>query len=263
MDWIYLSPHMDDAALSCGGLIWEQASSGTPASGRLRVGIWTICAGDPPGGVYSPFAESLHARWETGPQAAAARRQEDLDSCQRLGAIPRHFSIPDAIYRLSPLDGSPLYDSPESLFGEISPLENGLVADLRHELARTVPPEAELVCPLGIGGHVDHRLVRLAGEGLERRVWYYADFPYVVWMGVAPDRAGDELTGDRDSPGSGSGRPVESVLFPISDAALDAWVESVAAHASQISSFWAGVEEMEAALRSYCRGVGGIRLWRR
>lgn len=263
MDWIYLSPHMDDAALSCGGLIWEQTSPGSTPSGGLQVAVWTICAGDPPGSVYSPFAESLHARWETGSQAAAARRQEDLRSCQRLGAIPRHFSIPDAIYRLSPLDGSPLYDSPEALFGAISPLENKLIADLRHELAEALQPEAELVCPLGIGGHVDHRLVRQTVEGLGRRVWYYADFPYVVWLGLAPDRAGDDLIRDRGAPGSDSGRAVESVLFPISEAGLEAWVESVAAHASQISSLWPGLEEMEAALRSYCREVGGIRLWRR
>lgn len=263
MDWIYLSPHMDDVALSCGGLIWEQTSSGKPMPGALRVAIWTICAGDPPGSEYSPFAASLHARWETGPQAVAVRRQEDLRSCGRLGAIPRHFPVPDAIYRRSPLDGSPLYDSPEALFGEISPLENGLIADLRQELAKAVPPEAELVCPLGIGGHVDHRLVRRAVEGLGRRVWYYADFPYVVWMGITPDRAGDDLTGDRASPGGDSNRPVESVLFPVSAAGLDAWVEAVAAHASQISSLWPGPEEMVAALHSYCREVGGVRLWRR
>ena len=28
MRWIYLSPHFDDAVLSCGGLIWEQTHSG-------------------------------------------------------------------------------------------------------------------------------------------------------------------------------------------------------------------------------------------
>jgi LmbE family N-acetylglucosaminyl deacetylase len=30
MRWIYLSPHFDDAVLSCGGLIFDQAQAGTP-----------------------------------------------------------------------------------------------------------------------------------------------------------------------------------------------------------------------------------------
>ncbi|MBA4379671.1 MAG: PIG-L family deacetylase, partial [Anaerolinea sp.] len=57
MRWIYISPHLDDAVLSCGGLIWEQSHAGT------QVEIWTVCTGDPPEGPLSPFAEVLHAEW--------------------------------------------------------------------------------------------------------------------------------------------------------------------------------------------------------
>ena len=78
MDWIYLSPHLDDAALSLGGLIWEQTQAGK------RVSIWTICAGNPPPGDFSPFAEALHARWEVGRDAMEERRTEDIESCKRL-----------------------------------------------------------------------------------------------------------------------------------------------------------------------------------
>ena len=59
MEWIYFSPHLDDVALSCGGLAWEQSQSGSP------VQVWTICAGDPPARPLSAFAEELHERWET------------------------------------------------------------------------------------------------------------------------------------------------------------------------------------------------------
>jgi LmbE family N-acetylglucosaminyl deacetylase len=50
MRWIYLSPHFDDAVLSCGGLIFEQARQGIP------IEIWTIFAGNPPPGPLSMFA---------------------------------------------------------------------------------------------------------------------------------------------------------------------------------------------------------------
>jgi hypothetical protein len=36
MRWIYLSPHLDDAALSAGGLIYEQTQAG------IQVEIWTF-----------------------------------------------------------------------------------------------------------------------------------------------------------------------------------------------------------------------------
>jgi len=39
MRWIYLSPHFDDAVLSCGGLIFDQTCGGT------AVEIWTVFAG--------------------------------------------------------------------------------------------------------------------------------------------------------------------------------------------------------------------------
>ncbi|MBN2499463.1 MAG: PIG-L family deacetylase, partial [Anaerolineales bacterium] len=55
---IYLSPHLDDVALSCGGLVWEQAQAG------MAVEVWSVCAGDPPPGELSEYARSLHARWD-------------------------------------------------------------------------------------------------------------------------------------------------------------------------------------------------------
>ena len=36
--WIYLSPHLDDAVYSCGGMLWEQVQRGVQAE------VWTIFA---------------------------------------------------------------------------------------------------------------------------------------------------------------------------------------------------------------------------
>jgi hypothetical protein len=68
MEWIYLSPHFDDVAFSCGGLVWEQTELGD------EVSIWTICAGEPPPGPVSKYAQSLHDRWKTGPSAVSVVR---------------------------------------------------------------------------------------------------------------------------------------------------------------------------------------------
>ena len=240
VDWIYLAPHLDDVALSCGGLVWEQAVAGE------RVIVVTICAGDPPPGQLSRFAESLHARWGIGQEAAAARRAEDLRACQRLGAVAQHFSTPDCIYRIDPRDGNPLYTSEAALRGPLHPAEAGLVDGLQRQLSQALPPMASLVCPLAVGGHVDHRLVRIVAEGLGRTLWYYADAPYVL-------RAGAEL----EEASSG----MRATDFPVSERGLEAWIEAIALHASQISTFWPDMQSMREEMSAYCQQVGGLRLW--
>jgi LmbE family N-acetylglucosaminyl deacetylase len=241
MTWIYLSPHFDDVALSCGGLLWEQAQSGE------AVAVWTVCGGEIPPGPLSLFAQSLHQRWGTKLATIEQRRAEDVRSCHHIGAGARHFGFPDCIYRRDPSSGNHLYASEEALFGELHPTENTLVAQLRDVLAREIPAEAQVVAPLAVGGHVDHRLVRAAAERLELRLWYYADYPYIETAG---ETVWDQL------------EEQEYYDFHISAAGLEAWVASIAAHASQVSTFWPDRKAMRAAVQAYYRRVGGVRLFR-
>jgi LmbE family N-acetylglucosaminyl deacetylase len=241
MDWIFLSPHFDDAALSCGGLIWSLGQQGS------RVEVWTICAGDMPSGPYSAFAEELHARWKTGAEAVALRRQEDRESCRRMGAALLWLDLPDCIYRTGP-NGEYLYASREAIFGALHPLETRLVQDVAAQLALTLPPGVNVVAPLTLGNHVDHQLTRraagLAGLG---SLYYYADYPYVA----------------QDDPDIAARLPqgAQAQHFELSEAALEAWAGAVAAHASQISSFWKDGAEMTAALQAYYARQGTV-LWK-
>jgi len=248
MQWIYLSPHLDDVALSCGGLVWEQAHSGK------QVEVWTICAGDPPAHSLSPFAQSLHERWQTGREAISIRRQEDLISCAHMSASARHFSIPDCIYRRGKLSGSAgehrhLYTSEASLFGALHPAEEHLVYQLSAELEHSLPQSSKLVCPLSLGGHVDHRLVRSAAEQLGRDLIYYADYPYMLEASAEIDHL--VSNGWRQS------------IYSISAAGLAAWGGAVAAHKSQISTFWPDEKAMKSALNSVLQRLGGGVLWKK
>ncbi len=242
MAWIYLSPHLDDVALSCGGLVWEQAQSGE------EVSIWTICAGEPPVGALSPFATQLHARWEAGSNAPARRKIEDGNSCRRLGANYRHFSIPDCIYRRNPLTGEFMYASEASLNGPLHPGDVKLAQDIRLKLRKRLPGNANLVCPLALGAHVDHQLTRSAAKRPGSALWFYADFPYVQRYKYQLDQL--KVDG------------WDSQLFPVSQAGLLAWQDAIAAHASQISTFWSSELEMRKAVAAYLFENGGLRLWR-
>jgi len=244
--WVYLSPHLDDAVLSCGGLIAAQVRLGHP------VLILTVCAGDPPAGELTPLARVLHERWQTGLQTAAVRRAEDLAACARLGAAARHLDLPDCIYRRSPKTGFPVISANEDLFAPIHPDEIPLVAALAERLRGELPDGAtNVVSPLSLGGHMDHRLVRAAAEQLSRPLWYYADFPY----------AANPAAGGVEDP-SGLYPPRARIrCFKVSKTALAAWGEAVSAYPSQISTFWPDEAAMRASLADFTISQGGLCLW--
>lgn len=242
--WIYLSPHLDDGVYSCGGLMWEQVRRGE------QVTVWTVCAGDPPPNPLSSFAETLHKRWGTGRETVALRRWEDEQACQRLGALTRHFNVPDCIYRRHPKTGEALYASEKAIFGKIKEVEIGLIEKLISFMEQKIPRKMQLVCPLSIGGHVDHRLTRQVAEGLGRPLVYYGDYPYIEreeTRARMKDLVPDGFT---------------SLTAPVSEMAIEAWVEAMGMYGSQLNTFWSDQEGMEADVREYKQRHGGVVLWR-
>ena len=240
MKRIYLSPHFDDAAFSCGGLIWEQVQTGD------QVSILTVCAGEPPPVPISNYAQSLHARWETGSNALEVRKDENRVSCQVLGAKAINLAIPDVIYRRSPVDGSPICESDADLTAELQAVEYPIIETLADELIRNIPLDCEIVSPLALGGHVDHRLVRSAVEELGRPVRYYADFPYSIDL----DKSQIDLE-----------MGMHHNLYPISKKGLETWQASIAAHCSQISTFWTSTHQMREVVQAYWEPNQGLDIW--
>jgi LmbE family N-acetylglucosaminyl deacetylase len=246
---IYLSPHLDDTVLSCGGTLFQQAQAGE------SVAVVTVFAGSPPPDqVLSPIESELHERWQQGlpdnhfPDPPAMRRQEDLQSLKTLSADIQvmHLSYLDCIYRRGP-GGEALYDSNSAIFGEIHPKEPML-----EVLASIGPPADSVVyAPLGIGHHVDHQIVHQWVRGWNlptTNVRYYEDYPYVADAEAAQKRLA-ELPG------------WTCHAEKITPAALRAKIEAVACHRSQIGSFWVDTAAMSEALTDQIRDVGGERYW--
>ena len=242
--FIYLSPHLDDAVFSCGGLIRDQVDHGH------TVEIWTICAGNPPDGPLSEFAQTLHDRWGLGRDAVSMRRAEDVNACARVGAVHRHFNLPDCIYRRDPVSLSHFYTSDFGIFADLAELEvKQLAPELASSWKKQLREGAVVVSPLGFGGHVDHKLVRIAADLMQVPLQYYADTPYVlVWEAELPGLLPENT---------------RMTLHAISDDEMQAWVEANAAYESQISTFWGSVEEMETVFRGYAALHGGIRIWQK
>lgn len=243
-DSIYLSPHLDDAALSCGGQIFEQTAVGQ------SVLVVTITAGDPPPRPLSAFAQSLHTRWELAADVVAARRAEDALACQLLGADFAHWTIPDCVYRTMADAAQPLYPTWPDVIGAIHPAETALIDQLAAQMAH-FPAESQVYAPLAVGNHVDHQVTRAAAERcFGPRLIYYEDYPYVLneaaFTAVIP-------------PGASQW---QAQIIPLSGAAVAAKIRAISAFASQFSTFFTDEADLVQKIEQFTASVGGERVWR-
>jgi LmbE family N-acetylglucosaminyl deacetylase len=169
-----LSPHLDDGVLSCGALL----AAGADAA------VVTVFTGrpEPP---LSAGAEEFHRRCGLGPDPIGQREDEDDLALKTVGADAVRLGIPEALYR-SDQSGGHRYPDDRDLSAADLGAESALIADLAVRLAdEPRVRDADLVlAPLGIGGHVDHRITAAAAERLGREpgtLLWYEDVPYALF----------------------------------------------------------------------------------
>jgi LmbE family N-acetylglucosaminyl deacetylase len=184
---LIVSPHLDDAALSCGALILD-------AVDRTSVTVATIFteADHPPHTLSARrYLHQVEAR--NAVALYQRRRAEDRAAFEPIGVTCVHAGLTEALFRRLP------HRTPRSWFaralpelvhtyptyrghisrGRISATDSETtdhVADVIRSWTRTVP--SVVMAPLGVGSHVDHVLVRDATARSGAEVVYYSDFPY-------------------------------------------------------------------------------------
>ena len=151
---LFLSPHLDDAVLSCPAYVQQLVKEGS----EVRIAtVFTESDGS---------AESLYR----------TRRAEDRKAARGLGAKVTHLGFPDAPFR------SPRYrDFCGIVFGRAREYlaTRRVVAREIEQLIRRWRPLC-VVAPLAVGNHVDHRLVRDAAlmAANPGELLFYEDRPY-------------------------------------------------------------------------------------
>jgi len=238
---VFLSPHLDDAVYSCGGIIRELVAK------RIPVEVWSVFTADPPEGSLSPFALSLHARWKEKANPSWIRREEDKHALEFLGCTFRHFYYPDCIYRRDAQTNEPIIKKDEDLFSDNYVVEKELMDNLVRDLKLRLPFGAEIISPLSMGGHIDHRVTRMAAEKLGIPLWFYADYPYAAKdptkvIAFLPENA-------------------EPEALDLTETGVEAWIKAIGCYPSQISSFWSSVEDMNKKVRHYASLPIGHTLW--
>lgn len=246
---IYIAPHMDDAALSCGGAMLQQATTGEP------VVVVTICAGSPdPAGPFNALAEEMHTEYGVpGGEAVALRLREDAAANTILHSDTLWLDYLDAIYRLPDS-----YYSNDTIFGAVAP-DDPLaphIAALIMALAQR-SPHATIYLPLGVGNHVDHQAAFLAGEAAMTYgapVLFYEDYPY----------ARDESAVQKRLDAIGGRWQATSIGI---DTAFERKLDAIDAYATQVERIFGGSNVMRADTLAYAKRIApmgseyGERLW--
>lgn len=236
---IYLSPHLDDAVLSAGGVIQAQADSGTP------VEIWTIMAGIPHDLESPPFAQVMHRVWgfRSALETVEVRRTEDRRAAARLGAGAVHLDFLDCIYRRGP-DGEALYSD---VHVPPPPADQDLPERIARVLSSRLQPDDRLVCQLGIGRHVDHVIVRQAAGLLGYHLLFDADMPYVL---------------DHPAELEPNTASLLESFEPVDESGLDSWLSAIECYASQIDSVFGSRNLMQERMKAYWSEHPGVRFWK-
>ena len=224
MHALFLSPHLDDVAFSCGATV-AALPSDTAAEWCCTVATaFTRSVPDPAG-----FA--LDCQLDKGVAAdidyMALRRAEDGRACDALGAACVHLDLPEAPHRG--------YASAAALFAGVRPdddVQDELRAALRSLYAAD-PPDL-LFVPAGCGNHVDHLQLIAAAAALRGEfpapTLHYRDAPYIV---RDPDAAG--VTGGE-------------LIAADAAATLPAKLDACACYATQLGFQFGGERRMRRVL---------------
>lgn len=162
---VLLSPHLDDAVFSVGGLMAALAEEGHALH---VITCFTRSVPNPTG-----FALNCQLDKGLGPEVdyMQLRRREDEEACCLLSAQPHWLDLPEAPHRG--------YSSASALFGNIAE-EDNVQAELLTRLQTAVEKIAPdlILSPIGIGNHVDHQQVKQSVAQLKER---FSQTPFLYW----------------------------------------------------------------------------------
>lgn len=178
MRHVFISPHLDDAVLSCGGDIAFLVGE------KQKILVITV---------FSDFGKgpvSLSARrymWHCGAltikQFQTKRISEDRLALKTIGANYLHLGFTDAYFRR-------FYPNHRELFsGKVYPADKKLVGLIEQKLFSLIKRGDVLYGPMGIGGHVDHVIVNQIVKSFPAgKKLFWLDQPYAADQGVNPQK---------------------------------------------------------------------------
>ena len=171
---VIFSPHLDDAAYDvCDHItLWKLQG--------WNIEIVTVFTGFGNGPVSRDARISMGTLSFSPQQFEAVRKNEDIRAMKELGVPFRHLNFIDACFRV--YKGVLIYpDFRTKDLGRIHKQDHRLLVKLEKIMDRFSTAD-RIYVPMGIGGHVDHIIVRTVAQKVfsPQKLGYYVDFPYAL-----------------------------------------------------------------------------------
>lgn len=184
---VIISPHFDDAVLSCAGLIGCFIEEGKTVeicnvftkiqkeNVKFSKVIREYIAED----MNNPIA---YVDMQVCEKWIQLRQKEDDRACKFLNCKKRDLGYIDAIFRMK--SNQYIYDTEEKLFSEYKAHdEEFMKIDLINRLNFICKDFDACLFPMAIGNHVDHRIVHDMGLEINKNwhnVCFYCEIPYSI-----------------------------------------------------------------------------------
>lgn len=189
--FLFVSPHLDDAVYSAGGLISYLVSK------KADVTVVNVFSKAQEPSTVSAKKFMRDCGFDSAEKFFLARRNEDSKVAQFLKIKILNLGFTDALWRKKPRLGMLA-----ELIGKVIPeiihvyptyrfhIKNGKVASQDRDLSVKISEKIkqatrkdsniQVFCPLAIGSHIDHIIVRNVISDLNLDTIYWADFPYLL-----------------------------------------------------------------------------------
>lgn len=172
-DMVILSPHMDDAVLSLGQHIvnWQKKNK------KIKIiTVMTSFGNDEEMPLYSKKYISSSG-FKSVKDFSKARVREDVEVMKNLRVKHEHWGFIDAGFRRN--DRGSTYPTRRDLFNnKISKSDHKIVVEISKKIAKQ--KSKIILIPAGVGGHVDHLIVKKAAEKASKiNRLSYLESPYL------------------------------------------------------------------------------------
>jgi len=183
-DMVFVSPHLDDAVLSSGGLMFFFKKKK-----NIKV-VNVFTKGSEPPEIFFNKRSLLRAGFDDSDSYFKQRKKEDKAVLAGIGVKPINLDFVDAAWRKKKTfrqnrltnfipEINHLYPTKfHYLSGTVDKEDEILMPGITTALKKIIKKDAVVFCPLAIGGHVDHLIVRNICQENFSSVVYWSDYPY-------------------------------------------------------------------------------------
>lgn len=253
---LVISPHLDDAVLSCGDYINHMVGIGN------TVDIITVFSGSVNEKELSFAAQQFHNNCFLLADAMKIRKKEDINAAFFLKTNNYYLDFPECLYRKDDIGN--IYPNLKDIYHFENERDQDMLKQVSESLKQSINNYDIILVPLALGNHADHLLVNKAVMRIKTiikgKVYYYEDVPYTCYY-------------YKNNNVSDWGEKMLSQIIQLSQHDFNQKISAVLYYRSQLNILWSNYKEMlkqldklsfkysdHRAIRLWLEGDGNVNL---